>query len=102
MDPSWLVPPSIPNTLGAEDINKVIASLTNVRDVSLPSGVLDGGARRSQKEAAQQPRRRRGEGRESRESRDRGSRGRGGGAGRGAIAALRTRPTAVQRRGNVI
>ena len=47
MDPSWLVPPSIPNTLGAEDIDKVIASLTNVRDVSLPSGVLDGGARRS-------------------------------------------------------
>ena len=46
LDPSCLVPPSIPNTLGAEDIDKVIAALTNVPDVSLPDGLLDG-ARRS-------------------------------------------------------
>lgn len=48
LDPSCLVPPSIPNTLGAEDIDKVIAALTNVPDVSLPDGFLDSRRSRSQ------------------------------------------------------
>lgn len=36
LDPSCLVPPTIPGSLGAEDIDKVIAALTNVPDVRLP------------------------------------------------------------------
>lgn len=42
LDPSCLVPPTIPNTLGAEDIDKVIAALTNVPDVKIPDGLLGG------------------------------------------------------------
>ena len=39
LDPSCLVPPTIPGSLGAEDIDKVIAALTNVPDVRiLPPG----------------------------------------------------------------
>jgi len=48
LDPSCLVPPTIPNTLGAEDIDKVIAALTNVPDVQLPDGFLGDGEKRSQ------------------------------------------------------
>jgi hypothetical protein len=36
LDPSCLVLPQIPGSLGAEDIDKVIAALTNVPDVRLP------------------------------------------------------------------
>jgi hypothetical protein len=36
LDPSCLVPPTIPGSLGAEDIDKVIAALTNVPDVRIP------------------------------------------------------------------
>jgi len=46
LDPSCLVPPTIPNTLGAEDIDKVIAALTNVPDVKLPDGFLGDGEKR--------------------------------------------------------
>jgi len=42
LDPSCLVPPTIPNTLGADDIDKVIAALTNVPDVKIPDGLLGG------------------------------------------------------------
>ena len=36
LNPACLVPPTIPNNLGADDIDKVIAALTNVPDVSVP------------------------------------------------------------------
>ena len=36
LNPACLVPPTIPNNLGADDIDKVIAALTNVPDVSFP------------------------------------------------------------------
>ena len=49
LNPSCLVPPTIPNTLGAEDIDKVIAALTNVPDVSVPDGLISGDKKREQR-----------------------------------------------------
>jgi len=56
LDPSCLVPPTIPNTLGAEDIDKVIAALTNVPDVKIPDGLL-GGDVKSERNSVSQERR---------------------------------------------
>ena len=48
LDPSCLVPPTIPNTLGAEDIDKVIAALTNVPTMhGPPLGTEEGRGGRS-------------------------------------------------------
>jgi len=56
LDPSCLVPPTIPNTLGAEDIDKVIAALTNVPDVKIPDGLLSGEGKGERSSVSQEKR----------------------------------------------
>ena len=52
LNPACLLPPTIPNTLGAEDIDKVIAALTNVPDVNVPDGLLGSGEKRSEQRSS--------------------------------------------------
>ena len=58
LNPACLEMPTIPNTLGAEDIDKVIAALTNVPDVHVPAGLISGekrGERTSQSAERSRP-----------------------------------------------
>merc|ERR1712045_226820 len=53
-NPACLVPPTIPNTMGAEDIDKVIAALTNVPDVSVPDGLLGSGEKKDRSSVSEE------------------------------------------------
>ena len=54
LNPACLLPPTIPNTMGAEDIDKVIAALTNVPDVSVPDGLLGGGEKKDRSSVSEE------------------------------------------------
>ena len=54
LNPACLLPPTIPNTMGAEDIDKVIAALTNVPDVSVPDGLLGSGEKKDRSSVSEE------------------------------------------------